>query len=299
MKPRRRIDIATWSGLTLGSICALFALGALAHASDHAGAIKEEFHQTYALAPDGRIELDNINGSVHITAWDRNEVQLDAVKSAGTKERLDEARIEIDSNKNSLSIRTQYREHDHTWTRGDWENNPASVEYTLSVPRTAHLDEIKLINGSLDITGVTGEVRASCINGRLKAQNLAGRSNLSTINGLLKAQFDQLSGSSMELNSVNGSVELILPSDSKVQLEANTVSGNIENDFGLHVNHHRYVGHDLRGELGSGGPRIKLENVNGQIEIRRASDGRNLSPVKDLASKDNDRDDDDDDDSQL
>jgi hypothetical protein len=58
------------------------------------------------------------------------------------------------------------------------------------------------------------------------------------------------------------------------------------------VNHHQFVGHDLRGELGAGGTRIKLENVNGRIEIHHAQDGRALSPVKDLSGRDKDDDDD-------
>src|SRR5580698_3260860 len=190
---------ATWMGAVLGTICALLALTLGAHASDHRGALTEEFHQTYAIPANGRVELDNINGDVHISSWDRNEVKVDAVKYADTKERLDEAKIEIDSQSSSLSIRTKYPDHDHTWNWGS-HNNPAGVEYTLTVPRAARLDEIKLINGSLDISGVTGEVRASCINGRLEAHDLAGRAELSTINGRLEAKFDQLAGQSVELN---------------------------------------------------------------------------------------------------
>src|SRR5580704_19501246 len=150
---------ATWLGAALGTVCALLILALGAHASDHRGALTEEFHQTYALTGDGRVELDNINGAVHISSWDRNEVKVDAVKSADTKERLDEAKIEIDSGKDYLSIRTKYPEHDHNWNWGS-HDNPASVEYTLTVPRAARLDEIKLINGALDVTGVSGEVRA-------------------------------------------------------------------------------------------------------------------------------------------
>ncbi len=283
----RQRQFPTWLGAVLGTICALFIFALGAHASDHRGAFSEEFHQTYALTPDGSVELDNINGAVHISTWDQNEVKVDAVKYADAKDRLDDARIEIDSSKEHLSIRTKYRDHDLTFNWGS-HNNPPSVEYTLTVPRTARLDEIKLINGALDVTGVTGEVHASCINGRLEAHNLAGRVELSTINGRLDAGFDQLSGSPVELNSVNGSVELTIPSDSKAEIEASTVSGGIDNDFGLHVNHHRIVGHDLRGELGTGGPRIKLENVNGRIQILHASDGRALSPVKDLSHRDDD-----------
>lgn len=261
-----------------------------AHASDHRGALVEEFHQTYSLTPEGRIELDNINGSVHVSTWDQNEVKVDAIKSADEKERLDEAKIEVEANKDSIYIRTHYPGHDHTFNWGS-HNNPANVEYTLTVPRTARLDEIKLINGSLDITGVKGEVRANCINGRLEARDLGGRTDLSTINGRLSAAFDRLAGSSIELKSVNGSVDLTIPSDSKAEIEASSVSGGIDNDFGLHVNNHRFVGHDLRGELGGGGTRIRLENVNGRIDVRHAQDGHAVSPAKDLSHQDHDDDD--------
>ena len=280
----------TWLGAVVGSLCALLTLALSAHASDHRGALTEEFHQTYAITSEGRIELDNINGDVRISSWDRNEVKVDAIKHADTKERLDEAKIEVDSGKDSLSIRTKYPSHDNSWNWGS-HNNPASVEYTLTVPRNARLDEIKLINGSLNITGVAGEVRASCINGRLEARDLAGRAKLETINGKLDARFAQLAGHDVELGSVNGSLEVTIPSDSNAEVEASTVSGGISNDFGLHVNNHHFVGHDLRGELGNGGTRIHLSNVNGHIEIRHAQDGHAMSPVKDRNSRDNDDDD--------
>lgn len=269
---------------------ALAALALAANASDHRGELTEEFHQTYALNPDGRVELDNLNGDVHISTWDQNQVKVDAVKYAGTKERLDEAHIEIDSHPDHLSISTKYPDHDHTFNSGS-RNNPAGVEYAVTVPRNARLDEIKLINGNLDISGAKGEVHASGINGRLEAHDLAGRSELSVVNGHLDVTFDVLPSSSIELSSVNGSIQLTIPSDSQAQIEASTVSGGIENNFGLHASHHNFVGHDLRGELGQGGPHIKLENVNGRIEIRHASDGRTLSPAKDLSHRDKDDDD--------
>jgi Toastrack DUF4097 len=275
----RRLS-TTWLGSILSILGALLTLGLQAHASpDHRGSLTEEFHQTYAITADGRVELDNINGDVHISSWDRNEVKVDAIKYADTKEDLEEAKIEIDSGKDHLSIQTKYPHRDQGWNWGS-HNHPASVEYTLTVPRTVRLDEIKLINGQLDVNGVSGEVRASCINGRLEAAGLAGRAKLSTINGHLEAKFGQLAGKSVELNSVNGSVDLTIPSDSNAEVEASTISGGIHNDFGLRVNGHM-VGHDMRGELGNGGTQIHLSNVNGHIDIHRAQDGRAMSPVKD------------------
>jgi hypothetical protein len=284
-----------------GAISAIFLISATAQGSDRRGSFTEEFHKAYPLSAQGRIEIENINGAVHITAWDHDEVKVDAVKSAWSKERLDEARIEIQADQNDVSIRTEYPDHDRTFNYGndDEHNNPASVEYTITVPRQARLDEIKLINGRLDVQDLTGEVHASCINGRIQAQNLQGPVRLSTINGELDATMNQLPTAEVKLSSVNGTLRVTLPSDSKAELKASTVSGNISDDFGLPVTRHQYVGRSLHGQLGGGGTLVKLSNVNGTIEIRHASDNRPLSSVQNLESErgrhgENDKDDDDD-----
>jgi len=294
MNHKRRFS--TWVGTILGTACAL-VLAAQLQASEHPGQLTQEFHQSYPLTANGRVALENINGAVHITAWDRNEVKVDAVKYARSKERLEEARIEVEAGSDRISIRTEYPNHTHTFNDDD-RDNPASVEYTLTVPRGARLDEIELINGGLDISGVTGEVRASCINGRLRASGLGGRVKLSTVNGHLEAGFTSLS-SPVDLSSVNGGLEVTLPSDARAEIEASTVHGGIENDFGLHVVNQRYVGHNLEGQLGGGGTRIKLSNVNGRIEVRHAGDNRALSPATDSNRKHDDDDRDDDDDDQI
>jgi hypothetical protein len=292
---QRQSRLATWLGAAAGAVSVLLLFAAVGHAYDRQGSVTEEFHQVYQLSAEGRVELENINGPVHISSWDRNEVKVDAVKRAWSKERLDEAKIDINSRPDSLSIRTEYPGHDNPF----WSNrhdNPASVEYTLVVPRRARLDEIKLVNGSLDIQDVAGQVRASCVNGRLQARNLGGRTDLDTVNGELDASMSRLP-SSLELSAVNGTLRLTLPSDAKAELEANTVSGGISNDFGLPVSR-QFVGHSLRAELGGGGAHVKLSNVNGRIEIMHANDNRPLSPAKNL-EREHSRDDDDDDEAEI
>ena len=283
-----RQRLSTWLGVILAALCAVL-VAAQAQASDYSGKVTEEFHHTYPLSAGGRIELDNINGDVRITGWDQNQVKVDAVKYADTKEQLDDAKIEVESGSDYVSIHTDYHSHNHYYGRGHGDS--ASVQYTLMVPRGANLDEIKLVNGPLDIQGVGGEVRASCVNGRLSVQGLKARTEISSVNGRVEARFDQMPNSTIEISSVNGALEVVLPSDAKADIEASTVSGSIENDFGLHVNNHRFVGHDLQGELGGGGARIKLSNVNGRIEIRHANDGKSLSSAKDRRHHDDDDDD--------
>lgn len=243
--------------------------------------LREEFHQTYPLSATGRVSLENINGGVQIKVWDRAALQLDAIKKAYRKDRLDEAKIDVTSTEQNIRIKTEYPSGNQTFRSGEGRyNNPAIVEYVLTVPRKAMLETIELVNGSLDIDGVEGDVKASSINGKVVARGLMGEAKLSTINGQLHAIFVKLDDAKpISLNSVNGSVNLIIPSDANAAIRASTVHGGISNDFGLQVRHGDYVGHNLDGQIGNGGPRIKLENVNGSIKISHAQDGRAISPA--------------------
>jgi hypothetical protein len=146
------------------SILLGFILGAVAAVCSHAQssiitdqppkAFQEEFHQTYPLNAGGRIELKNINGFVKISTWDRPEVKVDALKYAGTRERLAEADIEVQADPGLVRIKTHYKNRNLTFTDDDWVHNPATVDYTLTVPTAANLDSIKLINGDLEISNV-------------------------------------------------------------------------------------------------------------------------------------------------
>src|SRR4051794_10045860 len=201
--------------------------------------LREEFHQTYSLSPTGRIGLENINGGVQIKVWDRAAVQVDAVKKAYRKERLDEAKIEVNATEENIRIKTEYPDWNQNFRSGEGRyDNPATVEYSLTVPRKAILESIELVNGSLDIDGVEGNVKATSINGRVVARGLMGEVRLSTINGELNANFTQLDDTKpISLGSVNGSVTLVIPSNANASIRAGTVHGGISNEFGLKVKH--------------------------------------------------------------
>jgi len=250
--------------------------------------LTEEFHQSYPLAAGGRLSLSNINGAVKVSVWDRAEVKVDALKRAYTAERLREAQIKVDASASRVRIETEYPESSLRWSNRDGERheNPATVEYTLTVPRGVNIDEINLINGDLSLAGLAGPVRASSINGRVTASGLSGPVNLSVINGRLEATLDQLGNSgSVNLSSVNGPLVVTLPSDANARVRASTVHGNISNDFNLPVRVGEYVGRDLEGRIGQGGADVRLNNVNGSVQIRRAEDGRPASPVTNLLSE--------------
>jgi DUF4097 and DUF4098 domain-containing protein YvlB len=242
--------------------------------------VTEEFHQTYPLSATGRVNLANINGGVKIKVWDRAAVQVDAIKKAYRRERLEEAKIDVTATEENIRIKTEYPDESQTFRSDERRyDNPAIVEYSLTIPRKATLESIELVNGPLDIDGVEGSVKASSINGTVTARGLMGEAKLSTVNGSLQAIFTQLEETKpISLASVNGNVTLIIPSNANASIRAGTVHGMISNDFGIEVKHGEYVGHNLDGQIGNGGPRIKLGNVNGGIRITHAQDGRAVSP---------------------
>ena len=245
---------STWVGASLaGTLTLLLAVSAFAQVS-------QEFHRTVPLPANGQVSLENVNGNVEITGWDRSEVQIDAVKKARDQQRLDEASIEVETGSDYVKIRTQYP---HTQTN----NNPASVHYTLHVPQNARLASISLINGALTVQKVTGEVNAKLINGKTQISDLIGAVNISSVNGSIEAHYASLNNvHEIKLKSVNGSIDLGLPGSPNADVKASTVNGSMKSDFPLTVQG-SFASHSLSGTLGSGGTHIELSNVNGSIHI--------------------------------
>ena len=87
-----------------GTCAMLLALGAGNGLNASIGIPHAEFRRTYSLCPNGRIVIENLYGDVRITAWDRDEVLVEAIKRSPDARRLDDARIVVDSSAGLLSI---------------------------------------------------------------------------------------------------------------------------------------------------------------------------------------------------
>lgn len=243
----------------------------------------ERFEQTYPLSAKGRVNVSNINGSITVEAWDRNEVKLEAVKTADTRESLADVNIKIDARADSFSVEADY-ENTHRRNNGEWKNyRKLEVQFRLTVPRTAVLNEIETVNGSVSVANFVNFTQVSAVNGQVRATNLRGTAKLSTVNGTVDASFDRLeTGSQITLETVNGRVNLQIPSDASATVKADTLNGSITNDFGLPVRKGEYIGRDLHGRIGDGDVQIRLNSVNGGLSIARKNDGKTISPATNL-----------------
>src|SRR4029077_17946663 len=131
-----------YNSMKLRSVCfaALFALILAAGSAAPCFAISKEFNQTYPLQPGGTFELQNVNGTVDVQTWDRNEVEVRAVKTAKRKESdLDLVSIDVDARRDSVSVTTRYPQN---------EGVEVAVEYTVHVPRCAHVEHLGTVNGT-------------------------------------------------------------------------------------------------------------------------------------------------------
>ena len=245
--------------------------------------VTEKFEQTYPLQSNGRVSLSNINGDITIEPWNRSEVRVVAIKTADSAESLAEVEVKVDADAAAVRIKTEMK----GWGYGNRnERNRyrrSRVDYQISVPRGARLDSIENVNGSVSVSGLSGSTKIAAVNGNVNASGLSGVSDLSTVNGRVIADFTSVArGSRISLSTVNGSVAVTLPSDVDATIKADSLNGLITNEFGLPVRKGQYIGRDLHGKLGSGDAQIRLNSVNGELSIRRKSDGRQQSPATDL-----------------
>ncbi len=244
--------------------------------------VTEKIDQTFPLNPDGRVSLSNINGSVVVEAWDRNEVRVEAVKTADSAETLALIDVKINAVPERIRIEADYQNM-RKGQGGNWSRRRSEVTFKLSMPRGAVLNEIEVVNGSITVSNFVNITKVSTVNGTVIARDLRGTANLSTVNGEVDCEFQSVDPTSrISLGTVNGRVNLVLPSNVSATIKANTLNGSIMNDFGLQVRKGEYIGRDLHGKIGSGESQIKLDSVNGRLSITRKNDGGTPNPVTNL-----------------
>ncbi|MCL5020233.1 MAG: hypothetical protein M1339_00915 [Bacteroidetes bacterium] len=248
----------------------------IAVAAGKSHGVSEKFQKSFTLSPGGTVSLENVNGNLKVTTWDKNEVRVEAVKYADDKESLDGLAIDVDATSDAVDIHTHYPE-DENHSRG----HGTGVNYVLTVPKSANLDKINIVNGGIDISGVNGKVIMSTVNGAVRARGLGNICELKVVNGGVDAGFAALPvRADVELKAVNGSLVLRLPANAKADIRAKAAVGRISDDFGLHESSESggdalvKIGESLRGEIGGGGASIKLETVNGSIEILKSKANR-------------------------
>lgn len=177
---------------------------------------KENFSSTHKLAPGGRIVLEGFNGSVEVTGWDRDEVEVAGTKQAAREEVMRAITVDVTADAGMVRIRAR---------RPEDRNCNCGVKFQLKVPKKVVLEDIGTSNGSLRLESVTGSARMHTSNGAVHVWGVTGDIDISTSNGSI--DIDKFAGAA-DLKTSNGRVKA---SGVEGAFSARTSNGSIDVDI--------------------------------------------------------------------
>ena len=226
-----------------------------------------EWRRTYQLAPEGRVEIGNVNGKIDVQPGDGNVVEIVALKKAkgpspeAAKAALERITIEEDASPARIKVDTKLAR-----TSGLFNGGGLQVDYRVKVPAGAEV-KFTTVNGGIDLVGLKGRINAETTNGGVHGRDLAGQIVASTTNGGLDIDLLRMPEGGVKLECTNGGIKLRLPRDAKATISARITNGGIsQSDLqieGSGDNNRRR----LEGRLNGGGPRIDIEGTNGGITL--------------------------------
>jgi hypothetical protein len=256
---------------------------------------EESIHQTFRLTPVAGargIQVHNILGSIEVTGGDGDEVQMDVDKAfyAESNEALARARnevtLDIDQDPGLLKMQVKYLSRCALPDCWGFERPRYAVEmnFRLRVPRDSDLT-LRTVGGrGVRVRDVRGTFSISNVNGGLTMEEVAGSGTARTVNGPIKVTFRENPRNDSEFASVNGGVDLYFAKNLSADFRFKTFSGSVDSDFpilatpirpveerrgaALYFRTNSFAG----GQVGAGGPLIRVESLNGDVRIREKHD---------------------------
>jgi DUF4097 and DUF4098 domain-containing protein YvlB len=132
--------------------------------------------------------------------------------------------------------------------------------------------EISGRNNSIELQGIQGDVMADSSFQNVTIRGATGSIDVKGRNGDLLLSFDKPVQRDVQLTTNFGNVTVELPSNSSFRLDAHTQFGRINSDFqGLEKGKSDFARDSAQGQIGEGGPQIKISTFNGNIHLVRRS----------------------------
>ncbi len=193
-------------------------------------AAEQELNKRVTVAPDATVDVSNVQGSVDVTAWDRNEVEL-----TGTLE-SDKDKLEFEATDRMVRIEVNRPE-------GKYHDSEDDAILTLRVPKGARL-VIDTVSADITVGGVGGEQRLESVSGTIETQ-----------------AYD----APMSLRSVSGEV-MVMGNQGKALVSTENVSGSTTAS-GIRGG---YEGQAVSGSINAkvaAAERLRVSSVSGDVEI--------------------------------
>lgn len=155
---------------------------------------KEDFQFTETLKPGGRLSLENMNGSVEITAGLGDKVEITGTKHASREDVLRALKIDVVNTGDTIRIRT---------VAPSGHRGGMGARYVIRVPRQTTLDRIVSSNGRITVEGVESAARLRTSNGGVRVSRTKGAIEVETSNGAVELAGNE---GSVSVRTSNGQI---------------------------------------------------------------------------------------------
>ena len=243
---------------------ALIALAAGA-ASSLAAADSKDIHRTFPLDSRGHVTVDTYKGSVRVTTWDRNEVDVavrieeDGDVFAQSVKRAD---VRFDASASDIRITSN-----NQWSFF-LDGAAPLYNYTIRMPRTASL-RIKDYKSESEVTDLAAEFQIDTYKGSLRLRDFSGRLTANTYKGDLQADFTAVTAP-VRIDTYKGSIDLRMPRDSKFDLDTDLGRrrGDPDTDFARYIRTSNSRDRIHRSQVNGGGPEVRVRSYKGEFRLR-------------------------------
>ena len=176
----------------------------------------KDIHSSYPLKAGGTLNVETFNGSVDISGWDQDTVDISATKFGPSQEEADNLHVDIEATPSSVTIRVP---------RPGLLRNNQGARFVIKIPRGARLDRITTSNSSIHTQDGVGSTRLKTSNGSIRVLDLKGTLDADTSNSSVELSGVDgdarvhTSNGSIRINQLNGGLEAST-SNSSVHMEA-------------------------------------------------------------------------------
>jgi hypothetical protein len=265
----------------------LMAAVALAYGDQEA---KETIRQTLPAA--ARLEVDNVQGYIHVSGYNGSEIQVVAEKTieAESAERLEAAKqeVKLDVSRSGdaliLFVDGPFRCHceDNRWGTRDHGHRGYRVtfDFEIKVPVATILRLGTVNHGDIHVENTTGDFDISNVNRGIEMTEVSGSGKVHTVNGPIHVLFAKNPSGACSFGTVNGGIETEFRGSLNADVRVKTFNGQAFTDYDVTAlprmvsagerRDGKFVYHsdDFNGmRIGSGGPELKYDTLNGSIRI--------------------------------
>jgi hypothetical protein len=237
------------------------------------------------------LEVDNVNGRIHVTGYDGQNVEMVAHKTIFARSdstlqiARDDVKLDITDKADTINIYVREPGHERstlssTRSHDSYRGYEVTFDFDIRVPRRAGVHLWNVNGGPIEVEDVAGDFYVNNINGGIEMRKIAGSGLAHTINGSVRVTFDKNPTEDSHFGALNGEVDVTFRPDLSADLRFKSFNGGVYTDFPVTtvpsiVNAARtasgkfvYRNDFSQARVGKGGPTLEFDGFNGNIKIR-------------------------------